>query len=306
MQTEQDAENLGRYFAISGQSVQTHDTGQYEIDGRRVMVRRGAFPVSDRFHGRLRPRTRAIRRDRRWFARELRGESQRQAAHTRRRSPRLFEGHSAPHPGVRTFPRQISGMAGQSDVPCGDAQEFASKCRNMRPHRIAKSTNSSDRSTVVTATPRGRRSVMSIAPIRGPRSPAIVSFSAGGACDAAARRHESRRQGICRRAGSRGSGRARALAICGRGAGTRRRVDHQSTRDRRHGRGDPARPLEMPLEERRERHAPMLADLLEYDIKKWAEDYLSTLVEGAPGRRLLEGIRALFGVSSLNGPLAFR
>ncbi len=66
------------------------------------------------------------------------------------------------------------------------------------------------------------------------------------------------------------------------------------------------RALEMPLEERRERHAPMLADLLEYDIKKWAEDYLSTLVEGAPGRRLLEGIRALFGVSSLNGPLAFR
>ena len=66
------------------------------------------------------------------------------------------------------------------------------------------------------------------------------------------------------------------------------------------------RALEMPLDERRERHAPMLAHLLEYDIKKWAEDYLSTLVEGAPGRRLLEGIRALFGVSSLNGPLAFR
>jgi trehalose 6-phosphate synthase len=66
------------------------------------------------------------------------------------------------------------------------------------------------------------------------------------------------------------------------------------------------RALEMPLSERRERHAPMLAYLLEYDIKRWAEDYLSTLVEGAPGRRLLEGIRALFGVSSLNGPLAFR
>src|SRR5271165_1427151 len=66
------------------------------------------------------------------------------------------------------------------------------------------------------------------------------------------------------------------------------------------------RALSMPMEERRERQAPMLADLLEYDIKKWAEDYLATLVEGAPGRRLLEGLRALFGVSSLNGPLAFR
>jgi trehalose 6-phosphate synthase len=66
------------------------------------------------------------------------------------------------------------------------------------------------------------------------------------------------------------------------------------------------RALEMPLTERRERHAPMLAHLMDNDIKKWAEDYLSTLVEGPPARRLLDGIRALFGVSSVNGPLAFR
>jgi trehalose-6-phosphate synthase len=64
--------------------------------------------------------------------------------------------------------------------------------------------------------------------------------------------------------------------------------------------------LEMSLEERRERHAPMLEHLLEHDVKNWAEEYLATLVEGAPTRRLIEGIRALFGVSSLNGPLAFR
>jgi trehalose 6-phosphate synthase len=66
------------------------------------------------------------------------------------------------------------------------------------------------------------------------------------------------------------------------------------------------RALEMPLEERRERHAPMLEHLMENDVRKWAEDYLAALVEGAPTRRLLEGIRALFGVSSENGPLAFR
>src|ERR1700690_3901893 len=66
------------------------------------------------------------------------------------------------------------------------------------------------------------------------------------------------------------------------------------------------RALEMPLEERRQRHAPMLEHLLENDVRKWAEDYLATLVEGGPTRRLLEGIRALFGVSSENGPLAFR
>ena len=66
------------------------------------------------------------------------------------------------------------------------------------------------------------------------------------------------------------------------------------------------RALEMPLVERRERHAPMLHHLMENDVRKWAEDYLATLVEGPPTRRLLEGIRALFGVSSENGPLAFR
>ena len=66
------------------------------------------------------------------------------------------------------------------------------------------------------------------------------------------------------------------------------------------------RALEMPLEERRARHAPMLKHLMEHEVRRWAEDYLATLVEGTPTRRLLEGIRALFGVSSENGPLAFR
>jgi trehalose 6-phosphate synthase len=43
MQTEQDAENLGRYFAIQGSQIR-RAPAQYEIDGRKVMVR--AFPVS--------------------------------------------------------------------------------------------------------------------------------------------------------------------------------------------------------------------------------------------------------------------
>ncbi|MBV8103777.1 MAG: alpha,alpha-trehalose-phosphate synthase (UDP-forming) [Hyphomicrobiales bacterium] len=66
------------------------------------------------------------------------------------------------------------------------------------------------------------------------------------------------------------------------------------------------RALEMPLAERRERHAPMVAHLLENDIRKWAEDYLAALVEGAPARNLLAGIRALFGVSSDQAPFAIR
>jgi len=45
---------------------------------------------------------------------------------------------------------------------------------------------------------------------------------------------------------------------------------------------------------------------LEKDIRKWAEDYLAALVEGAPARNLLAGIRAVFGVSSDQAPFAIR
>jgi trehalose 6-phosphate synthase len=62
----------------------------------------------------------------------------------------------------------------------------------------------------------------------------------------------------------------------------------------------------MPLEERRERHAPMLAHLSENDIKRWAEDYLAALVGPQPARSLIAGIRALFGASSEQAPLALR
>ena len=51
---------------------------------------------------------------------------------------------------------------------------------------------------------------------------------------------------------------------------------------------------------------PMLAHLLENDIRKWAEDYLSMLVDGPPPRSLLSGIRELFGVSSDQAPFAIR
>jgi trehalose 6-phosphate synthase len=54
------------------------------------------------------------------------------------------------------------------------------------------------------------------------------------------------------------------------------------------------RALAMPLEERRERHVPMLAHLLRNDIRKWAKAYLSALGEGPSPRGLLGGIRSLF------------
>jgi trehalose 6-phosphate synthase len=43
LQTQQDAENLGRYFSIQG-APSRRSPGSFEIDGRKVMVR--AFPVS--------------------------------------------------------------------------------------------------------------------------------------------------------------------------------------------------------------------------------------------------------------------
>ena len=66
------------------------------------------------------------------------------------------------------------------------------------------------------------------------------------------------------------------------------------------------RALEMPPEERRERHAPMLAHLLQNDIKKWAKSYLSTLVDGPTKHTLLSGIRTLFGGQSDQTLFAFR
>ena len=56
--------------------------------------------------------------------------------------------------------------------------------------------------------------------------------------------------------------------------------------------------LEMPVPQRRERHAPMIEHLLENDVRNWAETYLAALLEGAQGRGLFDGIRALFGGSS--------
>jgi trehalose 6-phosphate synthase len=56
------------------------------------------------------------------------------------------------------------------------------------------------------------------------------------------------------------------------------------------------RALEMPLPERRERHATMLERLLDWDIENWAESYLSALVETHSERGILDDIRSFFGI----------
>ena len=62
------------------------------------------------------------------------------------------------------------------------------------------------------------------------------------------------------------------------------------------------RALEMPLEERCERHGPMLEHLLAHDVEDWAEDYLSALAEAQERPGLLSGLRALFNPAILAPP----
>ena len=62
------------------------------------------------------------------------------------------------------------------------------------------------------------------------------------------------------------------------------------------------RALEMPLDERRERHAPMLVHLSKNDAKRWASSYTSTLVDGGTGRGVLEVMRSLLKPSTAQTP----
>ncbi len=56
------------------------------------------------------------------------------------------------------------------------------------------------------------------------------------------------------------------------------------------------RALEMPLPERRERHATMLGRLMNWDVETWSQSYVSALVESHSGRGIFDGIRSLFGI----------
>lgn len=56
------------------------------------------------------------------------------------------------------------------------------------------------------------------------------------------------------------------------------------------------RALEMPQDERRERHAPMREHLLAADITHWAEDYLLALGDSRQFAGVLEGMRGLLDV----------
>ena len=91
-----------------------------------------------------------------------------------------------------------------------------------------------------------------------------------------ARRHESGRQGICRRAGSRRSGRADPVALCRRGDGMQAGLAGQSLRSGAVGAAI-ARALSMPLEERRARQDALYNIILQSDIDLWPDRFLDAL-----------------------------
>ncbi len=56
--------------------------------------------------------------------------------------------------------------------------------------------------------------------------------------------------------------------------------------------------LDMPLAERRERHSRMFAHLLTNDVDRWAEQFLSALSQVRQRPRVLDGLRQLFAFSN--------
>ena len=95
--------------------------------------------------------------------------------------------------------------------------------------------------------------------------------------DAAARRHEPRRQGVRGGAVARRSGRARAVALCRRRPRARRGADRQSVRHRRHGGRDQARARDAA------RRAPGALErhdgaAVEHTVDRWCTDFLAALV----------------------------
>jgi trehalose 6-phosphate synthase len=121
-------------------------------------------------------------------------------------------------------------------------------------------------------------------PQRGAQAPAgPVPRGARGAGHAAARRHEPGGQGIHRRAGPgrpRGAG---VVALCGRCRAAGGRAAGQSLRH--DGTADTIqRALQMPLEERRERHQKLLSRIREQDIHWWRRSFLDALREAASER----------------------
>ncbi len=143
------------------------------------------------------------------------GQPRRARHDDRRRPARLFQRAGAAHGRLRAIPCSLPGLARQGDVSADHAQEplrnpgirrdGAHDQRGRRPHQRHL-----------------RRGRVDAHPLRQsrlqPQHPCrAVPFGACGAGHAPARRHESRRQGIHRGAGRRGSRSSHSLTLCGGG-----------------------------------------------------------------------------------------
>jgi trehalose 6-phosphate synthase len=60
--------------------------------------------------------------------------------------------------------------------------------------------------------------------------------------------------------------------------------------------------LEMPLEQRRARHAPMIKYLMHNDIRRWADEFLTTLTSWTSRGDLLKSLRAFLSTVMLPAP----
>ncbi len=230
LQTEHDAENLGRYFELQG-GVAGRSRANFEWAGRRVQI--GAFPVAIR--------TRIFARAARKAARSAAAEELRTSLGGRRliigvdrldyskgiaQRLQAFDHFLNANPASRSQVTFLQ-MTPKSRI---EVPEYAEIDREI--------------STLVGQDQwPSRRAVLDTDPLCQPilfsrHIGGLLPFGPGRFGDAAARRHESCRQGICRRTGSRRSGGSGAVAIRGGRGGIGRRADRQPARAGGDGRGD--------------------------------------------------------------------
>jgi len=150
------------------------------------------------------------------------------------------------------------------------AAKFPSTCRWSKWSARAPAI-----STAPMARRTGRRSAMSTC-LQPHGACGFLSRFARRTGDAAARRHEPRRQGVHRGAGSGRSRRAGAVALCRRGARMQGSAAGQPLRYRGGGRRDRPRAGDA-AGERRERHKVLFETLMQNDIAHWAERFITTL-----------------------------
>ena len=216
LQTEQDADNLSRYFAGSPATVNGRRR-LFEFDGRRVRVR--AFPVAIATAVYARAARNSVKSP---LVEDLRNSLRRQASDPRRRSSRLFEGHPQRIQAFGQFPREISAMARQGDLSASHAEEPGRRSRICRDGGGGRA-HSSARSTGAMATRPGRRSATSTAPIRARRSRGfIVRRDVGLVTPLRDGMNLVAKEYVAAQDPD-NPGRPRAFAIRGRRAGTRRR-----------------------------------------------------------------------------------